>query len=87
VKCDTVGAVKVRFICGYAPTYSGSPPVADYRANLPKDLMHWMKLVLTHWFRNREASWQVTSTAVVSDVPYVKDLIDRYRVYGYIDDR
>jgi len=68
------GAVKVAFTAGYG----------DAADNVPKDLKHWMLLHLTHWFRNREASWQVTSTSVVTSVPYVEDLINRYTVYGDI---
>jgi uncharacterized phiE125 gp8 family phage protein len=82
VQCGP-GAVKIRFVAGYAPIATGSPPTYDYIGNIPKDIMHWMRLHMSHWFRNRESSWQVTSTSTVAEMPYVADLINRYRVFGY----
>lgn len=80
--CSHPGTVKVRFTCGYAPTYTGSPPeVESYTANIPEDVKHWMLLHMAHWFRNREATWQITNTAVVAELPYVNDLIGAKRVY------
>jgi uncharacterized phiE125 gp8 family phage protein len=73
------GAVKIRFVAGYAPT--GSP--ADYRANVPPAIKHWMLLVLANWFRNREATWQVVSSQTLENAPYVDAMLFPYRVLGH----
>lgn len=78
------GAVKIRFVAGYTPTYTGSPPtVSDYAANVPAPIKHWMLLLLANWFRNREATWQSINVQTVLASPYVDDLIFPYRVLGH----
>lgn len=75
VQCQP-GAVKVRFVAGYAPT--GSPP--NYRANIPPAIKHWMLLMLANWLRNREASWQQVGSQVAASAPYVDQLLFPFRV-------
>lgn len=48
-----INAVTVTFVCGYAPV-SGSP--TDYAANVPQALKAAIKLLVGHWYENREAS-------------------------------
>lgn len=47
-----MNAVAVTFIAGYAPG-SGSP--TDYAANVPQALKAAIKLLVGHWYENREA--------------------------------
>lgn len=79
------GAVKIRFVCGYPATTTGSPPVtADIAGNVPPAIKHWMLLVLANWFRNREATWQVVSSQTLASAPYVDDLLFPFRVLGHV---
>lgn len=82
VQCQP-GAVKIRFVCGYAPTSTGSPPVYNYRANIPPAIRHWMLLLLANWFRNREATWQVVSSQTMLGAPYVDAMLFPFKVLGY----
>jgi hypothetical protein len=79
VQCQP-GAVKIRFVAGYAPTSTGSPPVYNYRANIPPGIRHWMLLMLGNWLRNREASWQQVGSQVAASAPYVDQLLFPFRV-------
>lgn len=80
VQCQP-GAVKIRFVAGYAPTYTGSPPMVDsYTANIPPGIRHWMLLMLANWLRNREASWQQVGSQVAAAAPYVDQLLFPFRV-------
>jgi uncharacterized phiE125 gp8 family phage protein len=45
-------AVSIRYIAGFPPV-EGSP--TDYTANIPAGLKIAMKLLIGHWFENREA--------------------------------
>lgn len=47
-----INAVTVTFVAGYAPG-SGSP--TDYAANVPQALKAAIKLLVGHWYENREA--------------------------------
>lgn len=48
-----LNSVIVEFIAGFAPS-NDSPP--DYTANVPASLKHAIKLLVGHWYANREAS-------------------------------
>lgn len=79
VQCQP-GAVKIRFVAGYAPVVTASPPSTDYRANIPPAIRHWMLLMLANWLRNREASWQQVGSQVAASAPYVDQLLFPFRV-------
>lgn len=68
--------VIVRFVAGY-PATSDSPP--DYVANIPAPIKHAMKLLISHWFDNREAAadrrlYEVPESVYNLLSPYVKEL-------------
>lgn len=67
---DTINAVSVEFVCGYGAA-----------SDVPKPLIHAMKLLLSHYYENREATIVGTS---VTDLPQgVQDLIANYREVAF----
>jgi uncharacterized phiE125 gp8 family phage protein len=60
------GAVRVRYVAGYAPLQVGSPAVPDYRANIPACVKLWMHTRLATLFENRE---QIIVGDAVSELP------------------
>lgn len=68
-------AAKVEYVAGYAPNDAGSP--TDWSANVPAGIVAALKLLLGHFYRNREA---VTVGAVVELPLAVRHLLWQYRV-------
>lgn len=67
-------AVTVTFVAGYAPG-TGSP--TDYAENVPQGLKQAIKLLVGHWYENREAS----GPANMVKLPMAVDsLIWNYRI-------
>lgn len=64
---NAINTVAVRYTCGYADA-----------ADVPEDITQWIKLVVGHWYANREA---VNVGNISSKLDYVDVLLDGYRVY------
>jgi uncharacterized phiE125 gp8 family phage protein len=68
-----INAVTVTFVCGYA---SGSGSPTDYAANVPQALKAAIKLLVGHWYENREA----VAAANLKPLPMAVDsLVWNYR--------
>ncbi|SNX59730.1 phage conserved hypothetical protein, phiE125 gp8 family [Nitrosomonas ureae] len=63
-----INNVRVRYVAGYAN--------ADA---VPEALKQWMKLQISHWFRNRES---VNVGNIVSKMDFVDNLLNAYRIYN-----
>ncbi len=62
-RCET-NAVTVEFIAGYAPV-GGVIDDAAYRAGVPSDIGHAIKMLIGHWYENRMEVVVGTTTAQV----------------------
>lgn len=68
-------AVQIRFIAGYAD--GSAVPFVD--TGIPKPLIHALKLLVGHWYENREAT---VMSVEISNVPLtIRTLLDTYKVY------
>jgi uncharacterized phiE125 gp8 family phage protein len=63
-----INTVRIRYVAGYASA-DAVPPV----------LRQWMLLQITHWFKNRQS---VEVGNVVNEFPFVKNLLNAYRIYS-----
>lgn len=63
-----INNVRVRYVAGYAN--------ADA---VPEALKQWMKLQISHWFRNRES---VNVGNITSKMDFVDNLLNAYRIYN-----
>lgn len=60
--------VKIRYVAGYAKSSSGdSPPVYDYRVNVPKDIKQALLLIVGHLYNNRE---NTIAGVGLADIPF-----------------
>lgn len=67
------GALKIRYVAGYAR--AGSPPELE---RIPRRFVTAMKLLLSHWNENREAT-----ARKLHELPFgVRELLDPLRVEG-----
>ena len=71
---ETEAPFTVQYVAGYPPT-DDIPP--DYAANVPASIKVAMKLLIGHWYENREASVTGVTNAVVE--LGVRALLDFYR--------
>lgn len=62
-----INAVTVRYVCGH-----------EEASAVPYELKQWMRLIIGHWYANREA---VTANGVTGTYDYVETLLDDYRIY------
>lgn len=62
-----INAVTVRYVAGHA-----------LAADVPEELQQWMKLIIGHWYANREA---VNVGNITGKYDYVESLLDGYRIY------
>jgi uncharacterized phiE125 gp8 family phage protein len=71
--------VKVRYVAGYSAAASDdSPPVYDYRANVPKSIKHAIKLIVGHYYNNRE---NTIAGVGLTDIPFGAEyLLWPYRI-------
>ena len=64
---QTVAGVRVRFVAGFG----------DAASDVPEDIIHAMKLMIGHWYENRE---DVTVGAVAREIPKASEfLLANYR--------
>lgn len=69
-------AVTITYVAGYSPDDSSSP--TDEAANVPQPIKHAMKLLIGHWYENRE---QVNVGNIVTPMPSAAHaLLAPYRV-------
>lgn len=63
-----INTVRIRYVAGYADA-----------AAIPEALKQWMKLQISHWFRNRES---VSLGVAASKMEFVDNLLNAYRIYS-----
>lgn len=69
-----LGGVKVTFTAGW-----------ESRDKLPADLKHAAKMLVSHYYENREAATSGGTTMQVMEVPFaVTALLDRYKTFGLV---
>lgn len=61
-----INNVRIRYVAGYANA-----------AAVPQALRQWMKLQISHWFRNRES---VNVGNITSKLDFVDNLLNAYRI-------
>lgn len=76
-----IDAVTVRFVAGYAPGASASPPVdADYQLNVPPMIKAAIKLIVTDLYENRSDEEPVAITKLPNGV---EALLSPLRVWDF----
>lgn len=78
-KYGTVNSVLIEYDAGYAPS-SDSP--TDYGANVPQAIKSAMKLMIGHWYQNRNAV--VLDNVQALEVPFgAKALLGAYEIRDF----
>jgi len=77
-----IDAVTVRFVCGYEPGASASPPTdADYQLNVPKPIKAAIKLLVAELYEHRE---DVNVGQSVNAMPFGSEaLLAPYRIWDF----
>lgn len=75
---EIVDAVRIRFVAGYEDSGSSPQDLAD---NVPDAIKHAIKLIISHWYENREP---VNIGNIITPLPMAIDaLLAPYRVYTF----
>jgi len=71
---QVVNPIEVQFVCGYGLS----------EEDVPEDLRHAMKLLIGHWFENREGALGMPGLTAFVEIPEgVHDLIRDYVIWGF----
>lgn len=74
VTLQVANPIEIQFVCGYG----------DDEEDVPEQLRHAMKLLVTHWYENREGWLSIPGMSVYLETPEaLYALIEDYRIRGF----